>query len=169
MFAHICTLFSHIFTMLSHIVTLFSHILTLVSHIFTMFSPIFILFSHIFTMLSHIFTLFFSDIHNIFSYIHYVLSYDDPVFSYIHETRQPHITNCDVRSAIKGLKSEKSDGSIDLRSDSLINGTDLLFKCISNVFTIMLQYGYAPKHFMMSTSFPIPKCMKSNLKCSENY
>ena len=54
-------------------------------------------------------------------------------------------------------------------SDSLINGTDLLFKCISNVFGIMLQNSYAPKYFMMSTIVPIPKGMKSNLKCFENY
>ena len=59
-----------------------------------------------------------------------------------HETCQPRITNCDVHTAIKGLKSEKSDGFTDLTSDSLINGTALLFKCISNVLTIMLQHGY---------------------------
>ena len=40
---------------------------------------------------------------------------------------------------------------------------------IINVFTSMLQHGYAPKHFMMSTIFPIPKVVKSKLKCSENY
>ena len=33
----------------------------------------------------------------------------------------------------------------------------------------MLQHGYAPKHFMMSTIVPIPKGMTSYLKCSENY
>ena len=44
-----------------------------------------------------------------------------------------------------------------------------LFKCISNVFTIMLQHGYAPKQVMMSTIVPMPKGMMSNLKCSENY
>ena len=53
-----------------------------------------------------------------------------------HETLQPHITNCDIRTAMKGLKSDKSYGSTDLTSDSLNNGTDLLFKCISNVFII---------------------------------
>ena len=79
------------------------------------------------------------------------------------------LQNCDVRTAMKGQKSGKSDGSTDLTSDSLINGTDLLFKCIANVFTIMLQHGYALKHFMMSTMVPFPKGMKSNLKCSENY
>ena len=84
-----------------------------------------------------------------------------------HKTRRPYITNSDVRTAMKGLKSDKSDGSTDLTYDSLINGTDLLFKCISNEFTIMLQHGYA--HFMMSTIVPIPKGMKSNLKCSKNY
>ena len=47
-----------------------------------------------------------------------------------HKTRQPHITNVDVRTAMKGLKPDKSDGSTDLTSDSLINGTDLLFKYI---------------------------------------
>ena len=36
-----------------------------------------------------------------------------------HETHQPHITNCDVRTAMKGLKSYKSDGFTDLTSDSL--------------------------------------------------
>ena len=74
-----------------------------------------------------------------------------------HETRQPHLTNCDVRTAIKGLKSEKS-----LIDKSF--GNDLLFKCISNVFTIMLQHGYEPKHCMMSTIVPIPRRMKSNHK-----
>ena len=86
-----------------------------------------------------------------------------------HETRQPHVTNCDVRTAMKGPKSDKSEGSTDLTSDSIINGTDVLFKCISNVFTIMLQHDYAPTHFMMSTIIPILRRMKSNLKCSENY
>ena len=70
---------------------------------------------------------------------------------------------------MKDLKSNKSDGPTDLTSDSLINGTALLFKCISSVLTIMLQHGYAPKHFMMSTIVPILKGMKSNLKCSETY
>ena len=37
------------------------------------------------------------------------------------------------------------------------------------MFTIMLQHGYAPKHFMMSSIVPITKGIKSNLKCSENY
>ena len=43
-----------------------------------------------------------------------------------HETRQPHITNCDVSTAIKGLKSETYDGSTDLTSAILSNGTELL-------------------------------------------
>ena len=86
-----------------------------------------------------------------------------------HETRQPHLPNCDVRTAIKGLKSGKSDGFTDLTSDSFINGTDLFVKWISSVFTIMLQYGYAPKHVMMATIVPIHKGIKSNLKYSENY
>ena len=33
----------------------------------------------------------------------------------------------------------------------------------------MLQHGYAPKHFMMSTIVSIPKGMKSNLQYSEKY
>ena len=108
--------------------------------------------------------------------IHVLVHIVDSLYSKInklilgsHETRQPRITNCDVRTAIKGLKSEKSDGFTDLTSDRLINGTDLLFKCISNVLTIMLQHGYAPTHFIVSTIVPIPKCKKSNLKCSEKY
>ena len=46
-----------------------------------------------------------------------------------HETRQLHITNCDLHTAMKGLKSEKSDDSTKLTSNSIINETDLLFKC----------------------------------------
>ena len=53
--------------------------------------------------------------------------------------------------------------------DRLINGTGLLFKCISNVFAIMLKHGYAPTHVIISTVVPIPKGMKSNLLCSEKY
>ena len=47
-----------------------------------------------------------------------------------------HVT-CALQLRIR--KSDISDGSTDLTSDSLINVTDLFFKCISSVFTIMLQ------------------------------
>ena len=67
-----------------------------------------------------------------------------------------------------GMYALAINGSTDITSDSLINGTDLLFKCISNVSTIMLQLDYAPKRFIMATIVAIPKCMKSNITCSEN-
>ena len=73
------------------------------------------------------------------------------LFLYNHETRQPHITNRDVCTVIQGLKSEKSDSSTDLSSVSLINGSDLLFKCISNVLTIMLQHSYKGRQKFLGT------------------
>ena len=33
----------------------------------------------------------------------------------------------------------------------------------------MLQHGYAPNNFIMSSIVPIPKGVQSNLNCSENY
>ena len=47
-------------------------------------------------------------------------------------------TNCDVRTAIKGLKSEKSDGSTELTSDSLIN--ELIY-CL-NIYRMCLPLYY---------------------------
>ena len=111
------------------------------------------------TYIVSIFKSTYSDLYNSVSTpVHIVDSLYSKIHKLIlnsHEASQPHITISDVRTEIKGLKSEKSDGSTDLTSASLFNGTDLLSKCIFNVFTIMLQHGYASKHFMISTTVPI--------------
>ena len=48
------------------------------------------------------------------------------------KTRQPRQI-CDVRTAIKGLESGRSDDFIDMTSDNLINRIELLFLCLSNI------------------------------------
>ena len=62
-----------------------------------------------------------------------------------------------IRLGSKYIEEMYTTWRIDMRTIRLINGTDLLFKCISYVLTIMLQHGYAPRHFIVSTIVPIPK------------
>ena len=91
------------------------------------------------TYIVSLFLTTYSDLYNSVSTpVHLVDSLYSKIILDSHGTRQPHniIKNCYIRTAIKGPKSENYDGSTNLTSDSLINRTDLLFKCTSNVFTI---------------------------------
>ena len=57
---------------------------------------------------------------------------------------------------------KKGDGYDGLTSYYLLNGTPLIFHCLSVLFTAMLKHGYAPKCFCISTVIPIPTGMNKN-------
>ena len=75
----------------------------------------------------------------------------------------------DVIRSIKCLKSGKSDGFDGLTSDYIINGSPLLFKYISCLFTCMLSHCYIPTSFSVSTMIPIPKGSNKDLTDVKNY
>ena len=53
-----------------------------------------------------------------------------------------------VTMATKCLKSGKSDGYDGLTSDNLINGSQLLFMYISQLFSCMVSHCCVPNHSM---------------------
>ena len=56
-----------------------------------------------------------------------------------------------------------------LTSDSLINGTVLLYTYIPTLFSLMIRYNYVPSSFCISTMISIPKNKQGNLSDSKNY
>ena len=79
-----------------------------------------------------------------------------------------NIDVCEVEAAVKSLKSGKSDGIYDQKSNHIINGPKILFVWLSLLFNVMLKHGIVPSSFLVSTVIPIPKCKNKSLNSSDN-
>ena len=53
----------------------------------------------------------------------------------------------DVIKAVNHLKSDKYNDDGILMSNNFLHGTHLLYTCIAQLFSAMLCYGFAPRHF----------------------
>jgi hypothetical protein len=79
-----------------------------------------------------------------------------------------YISTADVKKAVSGLKTGKSDGQ-NQQSDHLINGTPLLFRKLAQLFTAMINLGFAPDSFLLGTLSPIVKNGRKSINSSSNY
>ena len=68
-----------------------------------------------------------------------------------------HITVKDIQSSVKQLKCDKKDGTVNMYTNHVINGTNRLFVLLSLLFTAMLLHGYCPLYMLYGTMTPIPK------------
>ena len=96
----------------------------------------------------------------------------DAICSDISECDENHshvISEANVVDALRHMKKGKSDGYDGLTYDYLLNGTPLLFHCLSVLFTAMLKHGFTPKSFCISTVIPIPKGMNKNTAEIKDY
>ena len=75
----------------------------------------------------------------------------------------------DIKSALKSLAAGKSDGSIGIYSDHIINGTNLLHSYITMMYNSMLIHGYTPDHMCMGTIIPIVKNKRQSTNNSDNF
>ena len=73
----------------------------------------------------------------------------------------------DIRSAIKFLKSGKSDGV--LSTDYILNAGSDLFTHFSFLFSAMVRHGFVPSSLLMATIVPIPKNLRKSVNDSNNY
>lgn len=76
---------------------------------------------------------------------------------------------CDVRSAVKLLKSFKSDSENGMLSDHIIHGDDELYVHMSFLFNCMISHSVVPKQMLMSLLIPITKSRKKSVHDSDNY
>ena len=79
------------------------------------------------------------------------------------------ISSADVSIAIKKLKSDKVNDNGLVYSNNFKNGTELLFKYLSILFTLMVHHGFCPPTFICANIIPIPKGSKANLSDSDKY
>ena len=79
------------------------------------------------------------------------------------------VSKNDVCTAVKRLKSDKSDVEGRILSSNYIHDTDHLFMYLSFLFSSMINHSYAPSTFLQSNMVPIPKGARANVTYSNMY
>ena len=74
-----------------------------------------------------------------------------------------------VSKAVAKLKSDKISDNGLVYSNNFINGTSLLYKSLSILFSSMIYHGFAPQAFICANIIPIPKGSKASLTSSDKY
>ena len=74
-----------------------------------------------------------------------------------------------VSKAVAKLKSDKISDNGLVYSNNFINGTSLLYKSLSILFSSMIYHGFAPQAFTCANIIPIPKGSKASLTSSDKY
>ena len=74
-----------------------------------------------------------------------------------------------VVNTIRSLCAGKSDGVDDILFDNHKHATDRFIDYIVSSFNSTLSHGCVPISFLSSTTVPIPKYPRLDLKTSENY
>jgi hypothetical protein len=80
-----------------------------------------------------------------------------------------NVQKCNIKNAIRKIKSNKSDGVFELVSDNLKYADDDLYDHLAILFRSCLIHGFVPIALLMSTIIPIPKDRLGDLTSSENY
>ena len=62
-----------------------------------------------------------------------------------------------VMSAIKSLKTDKSDGTFSKMSNYIIHSPPLLSVHLALLFNSFVYHGFAPDEMLMGTIIPIPQ------------
>ena len=79
------------------------------------------------------------------------------------------ITTDKINSAIKMLKTGKSDGSKGLWSDMVIHSPEKWRALLANLISLMFTHGYYAYELRKATICPVPKDTQGNLCCSDNF
>ena len=79
------------------------------------------------------------------------------------------ICRTEVSKAVAKLKSDKISDNGLVYSNNFINGTSLLYKSLSILFSSMIYHGFAPQAFICANIVPIPKGSKASLTSSDKY
>ena len=117
----------------------------------------------------------FSNVYNVVSYSQddmNELNRDISTFinSYEGEGEQPHlITPEDVKFGLSKLKMGKKDGWLQITSENLLHGSDLLHGHLSLLFSCMMSHGYSPGGMLVGTMVPLPKGRFAAKSKSVNY
>ena len=75
--------------------------------------------------------------------------------NHCHEIRSSVVSN-----AIVKMKSDKISDNDLVYSNNFIFGTNLLYRCLSILFTSMIHHGFASQAFICANIIPIPKSAK---------
>jgi len=79
------------------------------------------------------------------------------------------VSPCDVRDAIRKLKSGKSPGRDNISGEHFKYAHCKIYVLLSMVFNSMIQHGHIPQSFMDTIIIPLIKDKKGDLGSSDNY
>ena len=92
---------------------------------------------------------------------------DKRIKSCHHDRYQVNVN--ELVTAVKHLKTGKSDGEEGLYSDNIINAPHRFYVILTQVFNSMLVHGMCPRSMLVGTMIPIPK-VKQQVVCeSDNF
>ena len=81
-----------------------------------------------------------------------------------------HVINMSmVMSAIKSLKTDKSDGNVTKMSNYIIHSPPLLSVHLALLFNSFMIHGFPPDEMLKGTIIPIPKNKRKSVNVSSNY
>ena len=75
----------------------------------------------------------------------------------------------DLNKALRLLNSQKSDGFKGTYSEHFIYASQKYNVVLSMMINCMLTHGYSPDDLLIGALVPIPKDLRGNLTCSDNY
>ena len=84
-----------------------------------------------------------------------------------YDTHKINISH--VSMAVKGIKSAKRDGTCNMYTDHLINGSKHLHVHLALMYSSMLSHAFSPIQFCTSTLIAIPKNKRKSLHDSNTY
>ena len=79
------------------------------------------------------------------------------------------ISDCLIKKCCSKLKTNKNDPFNEISTSNIIYGSDLLFKYLSLIFTLMIKHGLSCDWMNRSIIVPIPKDKRKSLCSSSNY
>ena len=74
-----------------------------------------------------------------------------------------------IIAALKKMKRNKHDASMDIISDCYIDGPAELVKHLTSLIRLFLVHGSVPQFILMCTLLPLVKDKFGNITCSNNY
>lgn len=79
------------------------------------------------------------------------------------------VSGDDIGYALKNIKNNKGDGTVDLMSNHFTCAPQILKDHLARLFSMCLIHCYMPSTLLLSTIIPIPKDKMGNLTDSSNY
>jgi hypothetical protein len=86
-----------------------------------------------------------------------------------NEKYSVEVSAADIELALKHIKNDKADGTVELVSNHFIKSPQILKTYLAQLLSLCITHCYMPSSLLLSTIIPIPKDKMGNLADTNNY